>query len=58
MIYIPDEHKRFVVEMLWGLEQQINDGEYYSYDRDEFNKDVELAEKLFGIDYHVEKEKL
>jgi hypothetical protein len=55
---LPEKQKIFIVEMLWDLEQQINDGEYYSYDRDEFNEHVETAKKLYGIDYYLEKAKL
>lgn len=49
------EQRKFVLEMLWDLEQQINEGEYYSYDRDDFNEHVATAKKLYNIDYYREK---
>lgn len=53
-----EEMKVFIITMLYDLERQINEGEYYSYDRDEFEEHVKTAYKLYGFNYHEENVEL
>jgi hypothetical protein len=53
---VTEEQKRYILGILRDLESQINAGEYYSYDPENFVENVKEAERVFGIKYEFSPE--